>query len=212
MIRVLIESDNDIVRKGLASIVGEAKDMEVSGEVETYSQTIRAIEKQAFDVVILCPTSRGKSAVDTVKTIKEIKPDLQIIIFSADSDINKAIRMIKAGADGYLTIETSSERFVEGVRKVCDGGKQLATVLLKKLVFDQDGEREKKPHEALSDREFEVFRMIAEGHKVNDIAAELCLSNKTISTYRTRLMQKLEMESNTELVKYAIKNAIIGEL
>ena len=209
MIRIVIADDHEIVRAGLKQIISDDEDMEVLGESNNGENLIELVKKNDYDVVLLDLKMQGISGIDVIKHIKVLKPDLPIIVLSMHAEDQYAVRTIKAGASGYLTKETAAENLVSAVRRVVGGGKYISPTLAETLADSVAGGGVDLPHEKLTDREFQVMCMIASGKTVSEIGAELFLSVKTISTYRQRVLEKMNMKNNSELTHYAIKNNLL---
>ncbi|HPF04669.1 MAG TPA: response regulator transcription factor [Spirochaetota bacterium] len=209
MIRIVIADDHEIVRAGLKQIIADDSDMEVAGESNNGENLIELVKKNDYDVVLLDLKMSGLSGIEAIKHIKAIKPELPIIVLSMHAEDQYAVRTIKAGASGYLTKETAAENLVNAIRKVVGGGKYISSTLAETLADTLAGGGASRPHESLTDREFQVMCMIASGKTVSEIASELFLSVKTISTYRQRLLEKMNMKNNSELTHYVIKNNLL---
>jgi len=209
MIRIVIADDHEIVRAGLKQIIADDSDMEVAGESNNGENLIELVKKNEYDVVLLDLKMSGLSGIEAIKHIKAIKPELPIIVLSMHAEDQYAVRTIKAGASGYLTKETAAENLVNAIRKVVSGGKYISSTLAETLADTLAGGGAARPHESLTDRELQVMCMIASGKTVSEIASELFLSVKTISTYRQRLLEKMNMKNNSELTHYVIKNNLL---
>lgn len=209
MIRIVIADDHEIVRAGLKQIISDDEDMEVLGESNNGENLIELVKKNDYDVVLLDLKMSGISGIDVIKHLKVIKPDLPIIVLSMHAEDQYAVRTIKAGASGYLTKETAAENLITAVRRVVSGGKYISPTLAETLADSIAGGGGDLPHEKLTDREFQVMCMIASGKTVSEIGSELFLSVKTISTYRQRVLEKMNMKNNSELTHYAIKNTLL---
>ncbi|MFC1539010.1 response regulator [Candidatus Latescibacterota bacterium] len=209
MIRILIADDHPLIRKGLGQIIEDATGLFIEGEASNGFEVLEKIQIKDFDVIILDISMPGLNGLEVLKQIKIVKPDIPVLILSMYSEEQYAIRALKAGASGYLTKESAPEELVSAIRKIINGGKYISSSLAEILAYDFLGEKNKMPHELLSDREFQVLFMIASGKTVSEIADELFLSVKTVSTYRSRLLGKMNLNNNTELVHYAFKNNII---
>ncbi len=209
MIRIVIADDHEIVRAGLKQIISDDTDMEIAGESNNGENLIELIKKYDYDVVLLDLKMSGISGIEVIKHIKAIKPDLPIIVLSMHAEDQYAVRTIKAGASGYITKETAAENLINAVRKVVSGGKYISPTLAETLADSIAGGGMDLPHEKLTDREFQVLCMIASGKTVSDIGSELFLSVKTISTYRQRILEKMNLKNNSELTHYAIKNNLL---
>jgi len=211
MIRILIADDHAIVRQGLIQILAEESDMAVFGEAANASETIKNIHEQNWDIVILDITLPDRSGLDVLNELKNIRPGLPVLILSMHPEEQFAVRALKAGAAGYVTKESVPEELVKAIRKVLEGGKYVSPKLAEKLAVDLELKDESKRSllETLSPREYQVMCMIASGKRIKDIAEELGLSVKTVSTHRTRILEKTKMKNNVELTRYAIKNHIV---
>jgi two-component system invasion response regulator UvrY len=209
MIRVLIVDDHAIVRRGLKQIVAETGDIVVNGEAETGSQAIKTARQEEFDVMLLDVSLPDKIGIDVLKQIKKEQPKLAVLMLSMHSEREFAVRALKAGASGYLTKQSAPEQLVTAIRHVAAGKKYVSPALAEELADAMGVDSEKPLHETLSDREFQTLRLIASGKTLSGISAELCLSPKTISVYRARLLEKLKLLNNSELTRYAIKNHLV---
>jgi two-component system invasion response regulator UvrY len=209
MIKILIADDHAIVREGLKQILAETSDMIVADEAADGQEVLEKIRKNRYDVVVLDISMPGKCGLDILKQLSYEKLSIPVLVLSMHSEEQYAIRVLKAGASGYLTKESAPEELIKAIRKVSQGGKYITPTLAEKLALELQLNVENPPHKRLSDREYQVLCMIANGKAVKDIAAELCLSEKTISTYRSRILEKMKMKTNAELIHYAIKNKLI---
>ena len=210
MIRILIVDDHTVVRRGLKQIVSEETDMEVTGEARNAYEMLTLVRKQQCDVVVADISMPGRSGLDVLKELKQERPKLPVLVLSMHPEDQYAVRALKLGAAGYMTKESAPEELVKAIRKVVTGGRYVSPALAEKLALDLATETERPPHETLSEREHQVFCMIARGKTVKEIADELALSVKTISTYRTRILEKLAMKNNAEIIHYAISNKVVG--
>ena len=209
MINVVVIDDHAVVREGLKRIISENPGMAVSGEAGDGHEAMRAVKENPCDGVLLDITMPNRNGLDVLKQIHSESPRLPVLVLSMHAEDQYAIRVLRAGAAGYLTKESAPAKLVQAIRKVVRGGKYVSTTLAEKLVFDLDSDADRVPHETLSDREFQVLCMIASGKTVGDIAEELALSVKTISTYRVRILEKLQMKNNAEITRYAIKQGLV---
>lgn len=209
MIRVLIADDHTIVRKGIKQILADTPDIEVGGEAANGKQVLALSRKHDWDVVLLDIAMPGENGLDTFKQLKKEKPHLPVLMLSMYPEEQYAIRCIKAGVSGYLTKESAPEELIAAIRKVAGGGKYISVSLSEKLALYIEEDTGKPLHERLSDREYQVVLMIAAGKTVSQIADELSLSVKTISTNRTRALNKLGMHNNAEITHYAIKHGLV---
>jgi len=209
MVRVLVADDHAIVRRGLKLILSEEFNSLIMGEARNGRELLEQIQKSEWDIIVLDITMPGKSGLDLLKELRQLKPALQVLILSMHSEDQFALRAFKAGAAGYMTKENAPEELVKAIKKVLGGGKYVSATLAEKLVVGLDAQTDRPIHEALSDREYQVLCMIASGKTVSEVAEELMLSVKTISTYRTRILEKLRMKTNAELTHYAVKHKLI---
>ena len=209
MLKILIADDHAIVRQGLKQIVTETGDMVVAGEASNGQELLDKIKDDDYDVVVLDITMPGRNGIDVLRQLRIEKPGLPILMLSIHPEEQYALRALKAGASGYLTKESAPDELVGAIRKVSSGGKYVSASLAEKLAFGLEAGHEKAPHETLSDREYMVMCMIASGKTVMAIAQELMLSEKTVSTYRSRILEKMNMKNNAELTYYAIKNKLV---
>ena len=209
MIEVIIADDHPIVRAGLKQIIMEENDIAVSGEASNGVDLLSRVRQRDFDVVLLDLTMPGMEGIDVLKQLKIEKPHLPVIILTIHPESQYALRILKAGASGYLTKASASDELIEAIRKVNRGGKYISTSLAEKIAYALYEETEKPPHEILSDREYQVLCLIGSGKTVSQIADSLSLSVKTVSTYRSRILEKMHMENNAELIYYAIQNHLV---
>jgi DNA-binding NarL/FixJ family response regulator len=209
MIKILIADDHPVVRKGLKEIIEETPDMIVSDEASNGQETLEKVRKSDFDIVLLDISMPGRSGLDILKELKSEKPELSVLILSIHPEELYAVRVLRAGASGYLTKESAPEELIAAIQKASEGGKYISSSLAEKLAFDLETDAERPLHETLSDREYQVMRMIASGKTGKEIGEELFLSVKTISTYRARILEKMEMKSSAELIHYALKHGLM---
>jgi two-component system invasion response regulator UvrY len=209
MIRVLIADDHAVVRQGLRQILGDTPEMVVAGEATTGQEVLDKVRAETWDVVVLDISMPDRSGLDVLKALKAERPKLPVLVLSMYAEDQYAMRVLKAGASGYLAKSSAADELVKAVRKVAVGGRYVSPFLAEKMAFEIGADSSKLPHETLSDREFQVLRLIAAGKPVKEIAAELALSAKTVSTYRARLLEKMELRTNAELIHYAIQNHLI---
>ena len=209
MINVIVVDDHAVVREGIKRIVSESGGMTVSGEAADGQEAMRVIKNQPCDVVLLDITMPNQSGLDVLKELHSESPRLPVLVLSMHPEDQYAVRVLRAGAAGYVTKDSAPAKLVQAIRKVVHGGKYVSASLAEKLVYDLGGNTEKPVHEVLSDREYQVLCMIASGKTVTGIAQELGLSVKTISTYRVRILEKLNMKNNAEITRYAIKEGLV---
>lgn len=204
MIRILIADDHAVVRQGLRHVLSSSSDIVIAGEAGDGFEVLEKIRKEVFDLVCLDLSMPNLSGIDLVKRIKLDCSTLPILVLSMHNEAQFAARALKAGAAGYLTKDSDPETLIGAIRKVASGRKFIDPTLVDELVFEKILNDERAPHEQLSDREFQIVRLIAQGESLNQIADKLSLSAKTISTYKARSMQKLGLANHTELVRYAL--------
>jgi two-component system, NarL family, invasion response regulator UvrY len=209
VIRILISDDHAIVREGIKQILADTDDLVVAGEATNGHEVIEHVRREDWDMVLLDLAMPGKDGLETLKEIKREKPKLPVLVLSIYPEEQYAVRALKAGASGYLTKESAPEELIAAIRKVSQGGKYISASLAEKLASHLGVDVEKPVHEILSDREYKVMLLIASGKTVTEIADEMCLSVKTVSTYRMRALSKMGMKNNSEFTYYAIKHGLI---
>lgn len=209
MIRVVIADDHVLVRRGFAEVLRETSDLNVVGEAASGDELLAYVRDHAVDVVVMDMNMPGPGGLDLVKSLKAEFPKLPVLVLSAHPEDQYAVRVVRAGALGYLTKESAEADLVEAVRRVAQGKRFLTRTLAEALLDALDSDPDAMPHAALSDREYQVLRLLASGLTVGGIADQLSLSVKTISTYRTRLLQKMGMNNNAELTRYALENHLV---
>jgi len=209
MIHVLIVDDHTIVRKGLKQLLEDTTDIRVSGEAEHAADMLRQVKLQPFDVVVLDISLPGRSGVEALKQLKNLRPALPVLILSMYPEDQYALRVIKSGAAGYLTKESAPQELENAIRKVAAGKRYISSKVAETLADHLHEASDTPAYKSLSDREFEVLRRIASGETLTEISANLSLSVKTISTYRTRILNKLNLTNNSELIRYAIQNQLV---
>lgn len=208
MIRVIIVDDHPVVRRGLRQIIEDEPDMKVAGEAKNAEECFSLVRKTDCTLVLLDITLPDGSGFDVLKQLKYEHPEIPILILSVHPEDQYGLRLIKAGASGYLMKEGAPEELVKAIRKVNAGGKYVSASLAEILVSHL-GAFDKPPHENLSNREFQILCMIARGKSLKSIAGELCVSDKTVSTYRSRIMEKMKMSANSDLTRYALENHLV---
>jgi DNA-binding NarL/FixJ family response regulator len=209
MIRMLIADDHAIVRGGLKQIFALAPDIELAGEAANGAEVLQQLNHGVFDLLLLDMNMPGVSGVDLISRIKLIRADLPILVFTMHNETQVATRALKAGASGYITKDSDPERLLAAIRKVSAGGKYIDPALAEQMAFDATSPNLRVlPHVLLSDREFEVFRLLVAGKGVNEIAEHLSISNKTVSTHKVHLMEKMNLSSVAELVRYAVQHGL----
>lgn len=211
MIRVLLADDHKIVRAGLKELLSETGDIAVAGEANDGTEALARIREDEYDVAVLDMSMPGRSGIDLIRQVKQEKPRLPILVLSMHSEEQYAVRALKAGASGYLTKESAADQLVTAIRRIAAGGAFVTPETAQRLALDLNGAAAAAPHTLLSDREFQVFRFIAGGKTVSDIAKQLSLSVKTISTHKTRIMRKMRLANQTELIRYAIEHRLLDD-
>lgn len=209
MIKILIVDDHAIVREGLNHLLKAEKDMHVEGMAVDASNALRFVSDTPVDVIILDISMPGKSGLDLIKDLKQIQPSARILILSMYPEDRFALRAVIAGASGYLTKEMASEEIVTAIRTINSGRNYITSSLADRIADELQHPGARVPHDLLSDREFEVFCMLASGKPVVEIAQALSLSESTVSTYRTRILQKMNMKGNSDMMHYAIVNGLV---
>lgn len=209
MIKILIADDHPIVRQGLKHIVEEMPNMVVGGEARNAHEALSLVRNQKWDIVLLDISMPGRSGLEMLHEMHREYPSLPVLVLSMHPEEQFAVRVLKAGAAGYMTKETAPEELVKAIKKVVQGGRYISPSLAERLAVDITRETGRPPHEALSDREFQVLRLMASGKTVTEIAKDMVVSVKTVSTYRTRLLEKMAMKTNAELIHYAIKHRLV---
>ena len=208
MIRVLLADDHAIVRQGLRELLTATGDIEVLGEATNGHDVLAAAGMPGLDVLVLDMSMPGRSGIELIKLVKSQHPKLRVLILSMHSENQYAVRAVKAGASGYLTKESAADELVAAIRRVAGGGAYITPETAQRLVLDSSSRAAGPLHGRLSDREFEVFRMIVAGHSVTDIANTLNLSVKTISTHKARILEKMELATQADLVRYAVESGL----
>lgn len=209
MKRVLIADDHAIVRRGLSQIVSETADLEVAAEASNGAEVLSLVESQPFDAVLLDINMPGMDGLDTLKQLQSIKPELPVLVLSMHAEEEYAVRVLKAGASGYMNKDSAPDELVAALRKISSGGRYMTEGVAESLFTHLQAGTEGPLHASLSDREFQVLCLISSGNTVSEIAEQLSLSVKTISTYRARILDKMSMKNNAELTHYAIKNNLV---
>ena len=207
--RILITDDHAVVRQGLKLILADHFKKAVFGEARNATEALARVWKGKWDVVVLDITMPGRSGLEVLKEIKRSRPRLPVLILSMHPEDQFAVRLLKAGAAGYLTKESAGEELVSAIKKVVAGGRYISPALAERIASYLTIDVQKAPHERLSDREFLILRMIASGKQVSQIARELSLSVATVSTYRARILEKMDMKNNAELTHYALQKELV---
>jgi DNA-binding NarL/FixJ family response regulator len=204
----MLADDHAIVRAGLKELLTASGDIEVVAEARNGHEVLAAVREGGFDVLVLDMSMPGRSGIELIKLVKAEQPKLKVLVLSMHSEQQYAVRAVKAGASGYLTKESAADELVAAIRRVAGGGAYITPETAERLVLDSSAGSEGPPHSRLSDREFEVFRMIVAGRSITDIANELKLSVKTISTHKARILEKMRFSSQAELVRYAVEHGL----
>ncbi len=212
MINLLIADDHAIVREGINKILALTTDIKVKGEAIDGDEVRQRLEKNSnFDLLLLDLSMPGVSSMDLIAHIKATYPRLPILVFSMHNESQVASRAIRAGASGFISKDSDPEILLDAIRRVASGGKYIDPLLAEQLAFDALLPEQRAPHSMLSEREFEVFRLLVGGKRVNEIAAELCISNKTVSTHKLNLMIKMKFSSTADLVHYAVAHNLFTQ-
>lgn len=206
---VLVADDHSIVREGLKQIIRKIEGVSRVEEASDGHEALSKIEKDKYDLVILDISMPGLSGLDILKTMKDKNEKAHVLILSVHPQEQYAIRAFKLGAAGYLCKDSINEELSSAIKKIAAGSKYVSPAFAEKIAFNQNDDINKLPHEKLSEREFQIMYMLAKGKSVKEIANELFISDKTVSTYRTRLLEKMGMKSNAELIHYAFNNNLI---
>lgn len=209
MKKILIVDDHEVLRDGVKRVFDKRPGTAVFGEASTIQEALKLVREQDWDVVILDITLGDRSGLEVLREFKRIRLRLPVLVLSMHSEENFARRAFKAGAAGYITKNSARAELVKAVNKVMSGGRYISPALAERLAVDLGRDTDSPLHEALSDREFEVMRLIASGKTSGEIAVLLSLSDKTIGTYRARLLEKMEMKTNAEITHYAIQNKLV---
>lgn len=211
MIRVFIADDHTLMREGLKQILAGSGDMTVAGEAGDGLQVLAALPNAEWDILLLDMSMPGRSGVELIKQIKSEKPQLPILVLSMHKEDEYAVRTIRAGAGGYLCKDSASQQLLSAIRKVTAGGNFISPEIASDLAFGLIMQDDRPLHTLLSDREFQIFCLLAAGGGVSEMAHNLNLSVKTVSTYKTRILQKMQMSNAAELIRYALKHSLIED-
>ena len=211
MIRVLLADDHAIVRAGLKEILSDTGDMTVAGEAGSGPEVLAQVRAHDYDVLVLDMSMPGRSGIELIKQLKGEKPKLRILVLSMHGEAQYAVRAIRGGASGYLTKDSAADQLVAAIRRIAAGGAFVSPETAERLALDFDRPADAPPHTLLSDREFQVFCFIASGKSVSQIASDLSLSVKTVSTHKTRIMEKMSLANQTDLIQYAIRHRLLDD-
>jgi DNA-binding NarL/FixJ family response regulator len=209
IIKILVVDDHSIVREGLKQILADSAEMIVAGEASSGQEAMQKIRAGGFDMVVMDISLPDRNGLEVLEQVKAFSPKLQVLILSMHAEEQYATRAFKAGASGYLTKESASEQLIAAIQKVAQGGKYVSPSLAEKLVFELVKDSQKPLHEVLSDRELQVLCLFASGKTLTEVSQNLCVSVKTISTHRARILEKMGMRNNAELIRYAIQNKLV---
>lgn len=208
MIRVLAVDDHQIVREGVKRLLAESPDIRVTAEARSGAEALTRLAREPVDVVLLDVAMPGTSFIEALRELRERHPKSRVIVLSGHAEEEYAVRALKAGASGYVTKEHSSEELIAAIRKAHAGGTYVSASLAEQLARSVGGRTDGPAHAALSDRELEVLRLLGQGRSVKEIAGALDLSSKTVSTYRTRMLEKLGLKTTADLIRYAVEHAL----
>jgi len=209
MLRVLIADDHAVVRRGLRQVLADESDIKVIGEAHNSQEILTLARRHPCDLIVLDISMPGRNGLDAIGELRKESPKTAVLVLSMYPEDQYAVQAFRAGASGYLTKESAPEELVLAIRKVVRGGRYVSAALAEKLALDLSANRNGALHESLSAREFQILCMIGSGKSVTGIADELALSVKTIGTYRARILEKMEMRNNAELIRYTIQNRLV---
>lgn len=207
--KILVADDHAIVRAGIKQILTSINDISIIDEASEGSEVLKKASSEYYDIIVLDISLPDMNGLDILKKLKVEQPDLHVLILSIHSEEQYAVRVLKAGASGYLTKASAPEELIKAIMKIVGGEKYVSEALAEKLAKNLEGKSKNLPHELLSDREFQIMRMIAQGKTIKEIAGELYISDKTVSTYRARLLLKMGMKNNSELTHYVTINGLL---
>lgn len=211
MIRVLLADDHNIVRAGLKELLADTGDITVAGEAGSGPEALARVRAEDYDVLVLDMSMPGRSGIELIKQLKDEKPKTRILILSMHSEAQYAVRALKAGASGYLTKDSAADQLVAAIRRIAAGGAFVSPETAERLALDFDRPADAAPHTLLSDREFQVLQMIAKGVSIGGIAQQLSLSVKTVSTHKTRILEKMGFANQAELIRYALEHKLLDD-
>lgn len=211
MIRILVADDHGIIRDGLKQIIAFNQDMQVVGEADNGDEVLKQLRSIPCDLLLMDLSMPGKSGIALIQQVKASHPKLAVLVLSMHQESQYAVQAIRAGASGYITKSMASQQLIEGIRKVARGGSFISAAVAEKLVHQMQQPESGLPHTRLTAREFQIFQMLVEGRSVNEVADALALSNKTVSTHKANIQQKMEIETTAGLVHYAMKHGLIED-
>jgi two-component system invasion response regulator UvrY len=209
MVRIIVADDHPVVRAGIKEILAEDATWDVADEASSGYELLKKLRDREFDVIILDISMPGIDGLDTLRQIKAERPKARVLILTIHPEARYAVRCLRMGADGYLTKGSAPDELINAIKRISQGRKYISLSLAEKLTDELDQEPGKLPHQSLSDREYQVMIMIASGKPIKDIAEELSLSAKTVSTYRARILEKMKLSGNSQLMLYAIRNNLV---
>lgn len=207
--KIIIVDDHELIREGLKKVTAKESDIEVIGEASNSDELFELLDKHEVEIIVLDISMPGRSGIDIITDIKMQAPNTKILMLSMHPEDRFAVQALKAGASGYITKNNASKSLVAALRRICDGRKYISSTLAEQLATELEMNYEKPLHKSLSTREFEVMRLIAQGKAVRDIAEVLSISANTVSSYRSRIMEKMRMKTNAEIIRYAIENNLL---
>jgi len=207
--KIIIVDDHELIREGLKKVTAKESDIEIMGEASNSEELFELLDKHEVDIVVLDISLPGRSGIDIITDIKIQAPDTKILILSMHPEDRFAVQALRAGASGYINKNNASKSLVAALRKISDGRKYITSNLAEQLATELEMNYEKPLHESLSTREFEVMRLIVEGKAVRDIAEILSISANTVASYRSRILEKMKMKTNAEIIRYAIEQKLI---
>ncbi|MGC9364326.1 MAG: response regulator [Fidelibacterota bacterium] len=210
MIKVLIADDHSLIREGFKKIIARESDITVVGEAANSTGVLDYLEKQSCDIVVLDITMPGKNGLDILGDIRLRYPNLNVLILSMHAEEYYALRALKNGARGYLTKESAPDELIKAIRKIHSGRMYISQEVAEQLAYNIGGKSEKMPHDELSDREFQVLQLLAKGKTISEIGEMLAISASTVSTYRQRILEKLNLRNTSELILYAVNNRLVS--
>ncbi|MES2553046.1 MAG: response regulator transcription factor [Pseudomonadota bacterium] len=208
--RILLVDDHNIVRTGLRNLIELEKDLEVAGEASNGVEALKLVRANTYDIIVMDISMPDKNGVDTLHDLKHVAPDLPVMILSGYAEQQYALNLMRSGCKGYLSKDADSDEIIKAIRTICNGRRYISAELAELMASEMSHPSEKQLHETLSDREFQVFFKLAGGLSATEIGDELNISVKTVSTYRTRILEKMSLKNNADLTYYAIKNQLIS--
>lgn len=211
MIKLLIADDHALIREGLKRIIEDTPEMELVGEAVNGNEILAKLRTTLVDVLLLDISMPGPGFLEVMRRLRANTPECKILVLSAHPEEQYAIRALKAGASGYLTKNHSPDELANAIRRIHKGGKYVSQAMAERLIVDLGSESTKALHESLSDREYQVLCMLGEGRKINEIAASMSVSPKTVTTYRARILSKMGLKNNAELILYVVNNKLLHE-